>query len=205
MELYDTDLITKLVKQNKKIRDKSYAEKEGKETLQTNLSELYQPILKSRDSTSKIQVDELSKLSTTLSTILTDSNNQTGQFLQTLISRVASGTAQQREQTAKLVRTINEKPILIELIKTVTPNLGKVISGEMEDISKLTRAEKLILREYNNTDDSSMKALIDYYTLEKNIKHDLFNPNINDEPSISEEVSDPNMNDESSIYEEVKV
>ena len=117
MTLYDTDLLTKLIKQNKKIRDKSYAVKEGKETLQTNLTELYQPILKSQDSASKVQVDELSKLSETLSAKLPDSNDQTGQFLQTLINSVPSGTVQQREQTAKLIRTINERPILIELIK----------------------------------------------------------------------------------------
>ena len=46
MTLYDTDLLTKLIKQNK-IQDKSSAEKEGKETLLTNLTELYQPILES--------------------------------------------------------------------------------------------------------------------------------------------------------------
>ena len=193
MELYDSDLLTKLVKQNKKIRDKSYAEKEGKESLQTNLTELYQPLLNSQKSSSKSQVDELSKLSITLSEKLNDSKDQTGQFLQTLINRVENGTVQQREQTAKLVRTINERPILVELIKTVTPNLGRVISGETDDVSKLTKAEKRILREYNNTDDNTLRALIDYYVLEKHIKH---NPNINDEPLTIEEVLDPNINDE---------
>ena len=92
MALYDSNLLTKLVKQSKKIWDKSYAEKERKESLQTNLTELYQPILKSQDSTSKIQINELSKLSTTLSANLTYSYDQTSQFLQTLINRIANGT-----------------------------------------------------------------------------------------------------------------
>ena len=56
---------------------------------------------------------------------------------------------------------------MIELIKAVTPNLGRVISGETDDVSKLTKTEKQILREYEKTDDSSLKAWIDYYTLEK--------------------------------------
>ena len=100
---------------------------------------------------------------------------------------MASGTVQQREQTAKLVRTINERPILIELIKTVTPNLGRVIRGESDDVSKWTRAEKQILREYDKTDDSSLKALIDYYILEKNIKSELPNPSVSDQPLYEEE------------------
>ena len=92
MALYDNDLLTKLVKQNKKIRDRSYAEKEGVDTVQTKLTELYQSIINSQKSTSNIQVDELSKLSTSLLTKLSDSSDQTGQFLQTLINRVANGT-----------------------------------------------------------------------------------------------------------------
>ena len=65
-----------------------------------------------------------------------------------------------------LKQTIEDRPLLIELIKTVTPNLGKVLTGEAkEDI--LTKSEKKILRIYDDLDDEDLKTLIDYYAFMK--------------------------------------
>ena len=162
MTLYNIDLLQKLVKQSKRIRDRSYAEKEGKEYMQAELTEHYKPIIENQKEIDKTQSTKLENVVTKLDESKTESNV----ILNEIKRRITTGNVRQIEQGNKLVKTIENRPVLIELIKTVTPNLGKVLVGEA-DIKILTKAEKKILTLYDEIDDADIKTLIDYYAYMK--------------------------------------
>src|SRR5271157_4963927 len=137
MSLYNTALLSKLVKQNKRIRDRSYAEQEGKELLQADFAEKYKPLIESQKEIGKTNVAKLEDIVTKLD----ESNTETSTILNEIKRRIATGNARQIEQGNKIKKAIEDRPILIELIKTVTPNLGKVLLGEA-DVKILTKSEK---------------------------------------------------------------
>src|SRR5579863_8074023 len=179
MSLYNLDLLSKLVKQRKQIRDRSYAEKEGQQFLQTDLAEIYKPIIESHKKASDTNVSKLSEIVTKLDETKTESNT----ILNEINRRIATGNIKQMAVGNKLKKAIEDRPILIELIKTVTPNLGKVLLGEA-DVDILTKPEKKIFRIYDEIDDEDIKTLIDYYAFMKqpigNVKG--LEPEISDEP-----------------------
>ena len=155
MEIYNLGLLSKLVKQNKQIRDASYGDKEDKEVLQSTLAEKYKPLLTKQSEINKSQLAKLDELKTETNTILNELNR-----------RIATGNLHQIDVGNVLKQTIENRPILIELIKTVTPNLGKVLLGEA-DVNILTKSEKKIFRIYDEIDDRDLKTLIDYYAFMK--------------------------------------
>jgi hypothetical protein len=168
MEIYNLGLLSKLVKQNKQIRDASYAEKEGKEVLQNTLSEKYKPLLTKQSEINKSQLAKLDELKIETNTILNEINR-----------RIATGNLHQMDVGNVLKHTIENRPILIELIKTVTPNLGKVLLGEA-DVNILTKSEKEIFRIYDDLDNNDLKTLIDYYAFMKT-------PSVKAQAEISDE------------------
>ena len=139
------------------------AEKEGKQTIQTELTEIYKPLLTKQSEVSESQLSKFDKLITKLDETKTESNT----ILNEISRRITKGNLQQIAQANKIKKTIEDRPILIELIKTVTPNLGKVLLGEA-DVNILTKSEKKILRIYDDLDDDDIKTLIDYYAFLKN-------------------------------------
>ena len=155
METDNLKLLSSLAKQNKQIRDASYAEKEGREVIQSDLTEKYKPLLTKQSEINKSQLLKLDELKTETNTILNELNR-----------RIATGNLHQIDVGNVLKQTIENRPILIELIKTVTPNLGKVLLGEA-DVSILTKSEKKIFRIYDEIDDRDLKTLIDYYAFMK--------------------------------------
>src|SRR5271165_5518121 len=128
MALYNIDLLKKLVKQSKHIQDKSYAEQEGKELLQGDFAEKYKPLIESQKEIGKNNISKLEDIVATLD----ESKTETSTILNEIRRRIATGNVRQIEQGNKLNKAIEEQPILIELIKTVTPNLGKVLLGEAD-------------------------------------------------------------------------
>src|SRR5579863_5700012 len=98
MELYNLDLLSKLVKQNKQIRDASYAEKEGKEVLQNTLSEKYKPLLKKQSEVSESQLSKLGEIVTKLD----ESKGESNTILNEISRRIALGNIKQKEVGNKL-------------------------------------------------------------------------------------------------------
>ena len=167
--IYDVSTLTKLVASQKALRDQASAKKEGKQVIQTALTETYKPILTSiKESSEKQSTDfgrEIGKIERKLEENKIDNRaklTETDLILNNIIIRINKGNKAQKEHGEKLLKTIEDRPVLVELIKTVTPQLGKVLQGKA-DYSTLSKSEKQIFRLYDNLDDTSLKALIDYY------------------------------------------
>ena len=107
-------------------------------------------------------------------------------FYKILLFDIARGNTAQQAHGAKLLKTLEDRPVLVELIKTVTPQLGKVLQGKA-DYNTLSKSEKQIFRLYENIDDTSLKALIDYYAyMETPIVTKRQESEISDEPHPSD-------------------
>ena len=59
--IYDVTTLAKLVKSNKALRDQAIAEKLGKQTIQTELTEIYKPLIKSQEETTKKQSSDFAQ------------------------------------------------------------------------------------------------------------------------------------------------
>ena len=171
--IYDVSTLTKLVASQKALRDQASAKKEGKQVIQTALTETYKPILTSiKESSEKQSTDfgrEIGKIERKLEENKIDNRaklTESDQILKNIAIRIARGNKAQQAHGAKLLKTIEDRPVLVELIKTVTPQLGKVLRSEA-DYSTLSKSEKQIFRLYDELDDTSLKALIDYYAFIK--------------------------------------
>ena len=165
--IYDVATLKKLVASEKALRDQAIAKNQGNQTIQTALTETYKPILKSLKETSEKQSSDFGncKIERKLEESKIDNRaklTESDQILQNIATRIARGNMAQQEHGTKLLKTIENRPVLIELIKTVTPNLGKVLKGEA-DVNILTKSEKKIFTIYDELDDTSLKALVDYY------------------------------------------
>ena len=185
--IYDVATLNKLVASEKALRDQAIAEKEGKQTIQTALTETYKPILKSiKESSEKQSTDfgrEIGKIERKLEESKIDNRaklTETDQILNNIVIRINRGNIAQKEHGEKLLKTIEDRPVLVELIKTVTPQLGKVLQGKA-DYSTLSKGEKQIFKLYDNLDDTSLKALIDYYAYYGNSSEES-KAEISDEP-----------------------
>ena len=127
--IYDVATLTKLVASEKALRDQAIAKKKVNQNIQTALTETYKPILKSRKESSEKQSSdfgrEIGKIERKLEESKIDNRaklTETDQILHNIVIRINRGNKAQQEHGAKLLKTIEDRPVLVELIKTVTPN-----------------------------------------------------------------------------------
>ena len=160
-DIYDVATLNKLVKFQKALQTHSIAEKEGKQTIQTQLTEIYKPLLTSHEKQTTSLGQEISKLEKKLEENKIDNRaklTETEQILQNIAVRIARGNTAQQVHGTKLLKTLEDRPVLVELIKTVTPQLGKVLQGKA-DYTTLSTSEKKIFKLYENLDSNRGMSL----------------------------------------------
>src|SRR6266536_2546500 len=167
-----SELIKRVSKQNKNLRNRFDDEVITKQNLQTNLKEIYKPITDNQQLTTGEQSTKTDTLFQQLLNDLQGKHDGTSRLLSDIIRGLAKTNEQTRQQGLDIVSAIAKQPLLPELINTLNYNYPELVhkiakSGDLRD---LYNEDRKALEPLGQLNDNDLKTLIHYYALKEQIK-----------------------------------
>ena len=161
------ELMKKVSKQNKTLRNRFDKEVLSKQNVDKNLKELYKPI-------TDTQSEQIAKTDTLFQQLLNDlqgKHDRTSRLLGDLIRGLARSNEAIKKQGLDIVSAIAKQPLILDLINELNnyPNLVKKIR-QSEDLSD---EDKEVLEPLSHLSDDDLRTLVNYYVLQGKVKSDL--------------------------------
>jgi hypothetical protein len=169
------ELIQRVSKQNKNLKQRFDAEFITKQTLQTNLKEIYKPITDTQQSTTSKVGEQTTKTNNLFRQLLNDlqgKHDRTSMLLSDMIRGLARSNEETRLQGLNIISAIAKQPLLPELINELNQNNPVLVqkmaqSGNMQDLSDQDRKA---LEPLGHLNDNDLRTLVNYYVLHEKIK-----------------------------------
>ena len=173
----NSELIKRVSKQNKNLKTRFDEEVISKQNLQTDLKEIYKPII----DTQQITTGEISKQTTKtdvlfqqLLTDLQGKHDRSSRLLADIIRGLARSNEVTKKQGLDIISAIAKQPLLSELINELNnyPALVKKIM-QPEGMQNLDDQDRKALEPLSHLNDNDLRILVNYYVLQGKIKSSL--------------------------------
>ena len=175
-----SELIKRVSNQNRNLKHRFDEEVISKQNLQTDLKEIYKPIL----DTQQLTTGEISKQTTKTDVLfqqllndLQGKDTKMSRLLGDIIRGLVKSKEETRRQGLEIVSAIAKQPLLPELINELNnyPSLVKKIMHP-DGIQNLDDQDRKALEPLSHLNDNDLKILVNYYTLQGKIKSGFSSP-----------------------------